>query len=42
MRGKLQVLGKFISQGDVVGDPRLSMFVDSYDSVDMVFHVEYS
>ena len=42
MRGKLQVLGKFISQGDVFGAPRLSIFVDYYDSVDMVFYVEYS
>ena len=43
--GKLQALGKFVSQGDVFGDPRLSIFIDdgsSVDIVDMVVDVQYS
>ena len=33
MRCKLQVLGQVVSQGDVFGDPRLSIFVDPCGSV---------
>ena len=42
MRCKLQVLGKFVFQGDVFGDPRLSILVDPCGSVvDEVVDVQY-
>ena len=36
MRSILHVRGKFAFSGDMFGDPRLSLFVDPYDSVAVV------